>query len=84
MISVDFTPLPNPSSAGKTIRAELKCPCKSKKADAVGRPSTRSSFLRHPERYFSPQLATSSENEKRARMRSSHHYRLESESNGRF
>jgi len=52
MVPVDFTHLPNPSSAGKTIRAELQCPCKSKKADTVGRPSTRSSFLRHPDALF--------------------------------
>jgi len=31
MVPIDVTHLPNPSSAGKTIRAELKCPCKSKK-----------------------------------------------------
>ena len=52
MVFVDVTLLPNPSSAGKTIRAELQCPCKSKKADTVGRPSTRSSFLRHPDALF--------------------------------
>jgi hypothetical protein len=84
MVSLDSTYLPNPSPPGKTIRAELKCPGKAKKRDAVGRSSSRSSLLRHPDALFSAKLATSIENQKRARMRSTHHYRPESESNVRF
>jgi hypothetical protein len=52
MVFVDVTLLPNPSSAGKTIHAELKCPCKNKMEDAVGRPRSRSSLLRHPDALF--------------------------------